>query len=99
MMQSQGVMEVKRERKKKLERRGDQSVVKSRRGVYATVCLCVCVCVCVCVCLCVCVCTLTQSFCDGVDETLSFILHILLGLKRDGNETVVLSVTHIHLHT
>lgn len=42
---------------------------------------------------------LTQSLCDGVYETLAFIFNILLSLERDGKETVVLSVTHIHLHT
>lgn len=52
----------------------------------------------VCVCVYVCV-LLTQSLCDGVYKTLTFILHILLRFQRDGQEAVVLSVTHMHLHT
>ena len=47
----------------------------------------------------VCVGLLTQSLRDGVYETLAFIVHILLSFERDGQETVVLSVTHIHLHS
>lgn len=47
----------------------------------------------------VCVCTLTQSLRDGVYETLAFIFHVLLSFERDGQETIVLSITHIHLHT
>lgn len=41
---------------------------------------------------------LTQSFGDGVDETFSLVLHCLLSLQRDGQEAVVLSVAHEHLH-
>ena len=48
---------------------------------------------------CVCQRVLTQSLCYSVYETLAFIFNILLSLQWDGKETVVLSVTHIHLHT
>lgn len=42
---------------------------------------------------------LTQGLCDGVYEIFPFVLHILLSFEWDGQETVVLSVTHVHLHS
>lgn len=50
-------------------------------------------------CVYVSMCTLTQSLRDGVYETLAFILHVLLSFEGDGQEAVVLSITHIHLDT